>query len=277
MKFLQKLNNAIEKNNSLLCIGLDSDLEKIPSFLLKKQDPIFEFNKEIINQTYNLVCAYKPNIAYYESHGAKRIASLKKTVEYINKNCPDIPLICDAKRADIGSSSEQYAKSLFDYFNFDALTVNPYLGFDSIEPFLNYKNKGIIVLCRTSNPGASDFQDLIVEDEPLYIKIAKKVNQWNKKYKNCLMVVGATWPAQLREVRKIAPNMFFLIPGIGAQGGDLEKTLRNGLTKEKSGLIINSSRTIIYASSNADFASKARKEALSLKDLINEYRKKNTV
>lgn len=277
MRFLQKLNNAIKKNNSLLCVGLDPNLEKIPSFLSKKRDPIFEFNKEIVNQTHNLVCAYKPNIAYYESHGAKGIVSLKKTVEYISKNYPDIPLICDAKRADIGSSSEQYAKSLFDYFNFDALTVNPYLGFDSIEPFLNYKNKGIIVLCRTSNPGASDFQDLMIENEPLYIKIAKKVNQWNKKYKNCLMVVGATWPPQLLEVRKIAPNMFFLIPGIGAQGGDLEKTLKNGLTKEKSGLIISLSRAIIYASSNADFASKARKEALSLKDLINEYRKKNTV
>lgn len=272
MKFLQKLNNAIKKNNSLLCIGLDSDLEKIPSFLLKKQDPIFEFNKEIINQTYNLVCAYKPNIAYYESRGAKGIVSLKKTIEYVNKNYPDIPLICDAKRADIGFTSEQYAKALFDYFNFDALTINPYLGFDSMEPFLNYKNKGIIILCRTSNPGASDFQDLMIENEPLYIKIAKKVNQWNKKYKNCLMVVGATWTAQLREVRKIAPEMFFLIPGIGAQGGDLEKTLKNGLTRGKSGLIISLSRTIIYASPEKDFAQKAKEKALEVKNLINKYR-----
>lgn len=255
-----------------MCVGLDSDLEKIPSFLSKKQDPIFEFNKEIIHQTHNLVCAYKPNIAYYESRGAKGIVSFKKTTEYISNNYPDIPLICDAKRADIGSTSEQYAKSLFDYFNFDALTVNPYLGFDSIEPFLNYKNKGIIVLCRTSNPGASDFQDLLIENEPLYIKIAKKVNQWNKKYKNCLMVVGATWPEQLKKVRLIALEMFFLIPGIGAQGGDLGKTLRNGLTKGKSGLIISLSRTIIYASSKKDFAQKAKEKALEVKNMINKYR-----
>lgn len=277
MKFLQKLNNAIKKNNSLLCVGLDSDLEKIPSFLLKKQDPIFEFNKKIINVTADLVCCYKPQFAFYASQGISGLKALIQTIAYIHLKFPQIPVILDAKRGDIGSTAEQYAKEVFDVYLADAVTVNPFLGLDSMKPFLERKDKGIIILCRTSNPGASDFQDLNLNGVPLYLEIAKKVNQWNKKYKNCLMVVGATWTEQLRKVREIAPEMFFLIPGIGAQGGDLEKTLKNGLTRGKSGLIINSSRGIIYASSNADFASKARKEALSLKDLINEYRKKNTV
>lgn len=265
MNFIQKLEKAIRKNNSLLCVGLDSDLEKLPKTFLKKNDPVFKFNKFIIDQTWDLVCAYKPQIAYYEAQGIEGLKSLKRTVEYINKKYPYIPIICDAKRADIGSTSQQYAKSLFDYFGFDAVTVNPYLGFDAVEPFLNYKNKGVIILCRTSNPGASDFQDLKINKTPLYMEVAKKVAIWNKTYGNCLMVVGATWPQQLKKVRALAKDMFFLIPGIGAQGGNLEKTLRAGLTKEKSGLIINSSRGII-------FAENPRTAALQLRDGINKYR-----
>lgn len=272
MTFLKKIEKSITKNSSLLCIGLDTDIEKVPNYLLSSKDPIFEFNRKIIDQTYDLVCAYKPQIAYYEAHGIEGLKSLKKTVDYINKNFPYIPIICDAKRADIGSTSLQYAKSLFDYFNFDAITVNPYLGFDALEPFLNYKNKGVIILCRTSNPGASDFQDLKIKNESLYIKIAKKIIQWNRKYKNCLMVMGATYPKEILAIRKIAPEMFFLIPGIGTQGGNLQKTLEYGLTRKKSGLIINSSRAIIYASSAQDFARRAREKAIEVRNEINKYR-----
>lgn len=251
MKFLQKLNISIKRNNSLLCVGLDNC--------------DFEFNKKIIAQTHDLVCAYKPQIAFYEAAGVKGLKSLKETVDYLKKHHPIIPVICDAKRGDIGSTMKQYASSLFDYFGFDAATVNPYLGFDSLEPFLRRKDKGIIILCRTSNPGASDFQDLLVNGEPFYIKVAKKVVEWNKKYKNCLLVVGATWPEELRKIRTITPDMFFLVPGIGAQGGDLEKTLKYGLTKQNSGLIIHSSRSIIYNNN-------PRRKAEELKNAINKYR-----
>lgn len=251
MNFLQKLDISIKKNNSLLCVGLDNC--------------DFEFNKKIIDQTHDLVCAYKPQVAFYEAAGIEGLKSLKKTVDYLKKHHPTIPVICDAKRGDIASTMEQYAASLFDYYGFDAATVNPYLGFDSLEPFLKRKDKGIIILCRTSNKSASDFQDLLVNGEPLYIKVAKKVVEWSKKYKNCLLVVGATWPEELKKIRKIAKDMFFLIPGIGAQGGDLRKTLEYGLIKQNSGLIIHVSRSILYATS-------PRKEAKKLRNEINRYR-----
>lgn len=251
MKFLQKLNISIKKNNSLLCIGLDNC--------------DFEFNKKIIDQTHDLVCAYKPQVAFYEAQGIEGLKSLKRTVDYLKKNLPSLPVICDAKRGDIASTMKQYVASLFDYYDFDAATVNPYLGFDSLEPFLKRKDKGIIILCRTSNKSASDFQDLLVNDEPLYVHVAKKAVAWDKKYKNCLLVVGATWPEELKKIRKIAPDMFFLVPGIGAQGGDLEQTLRFGLTKENSGLIIHSSRSIIYDNN-------PRKKAQELRETINLYR-----
>lgn len=299
MDFLQKLNNTILKNNSLLCVGLDTDPEKIPQHLKNDSDPLFSFNKAIIDATHDLVCSYKPNSAYYEAQGTAGITALKKTIEYVHQTYPEIPLIDDAKRADIGSTSQQYAKAIFDYLGFDAVTVNPYLGADSVEPFLQYKEKGIILLCRTSNPGAADFQDLQVysssenpeliegdesrssEDTssrptrtiPLYIHVAKKVIEWNKLNNNCLMVVGATWPKQMQEIRALAPAMFFLVPGLGAQGGDLKETLINGLTKEKSGLILNASRAIIYASANEDFAQKAKEKAQELRESINQYRK----
>lgn len=250
--FLQKLDISIKKNNSLLCVGLDNS--------------DFEFNKKIIDQTHDLVCAYKPQIAFYEAAGIEGLKSLKKTVDYLKKHHPAIPLICDAKRSDIASTMEQYASSLFDYYGFDAATVSPYLGFDSLEPFLKRKDKGIIILCRTSNKNASDFQDLLINGEPLYLKVARKVVEWNKQYKNCLMVVGATWPEELKLIRKIAPDMFFLVPGIGTQGGDLERTLKYGLTKQNSGLIIHSSRSITYASN-------PRQKAQELRKTINRYRK----
>lgn len=251
MKFLQKLDVSIKKNNSLLCIGLDNC--------------DFEFNKKIIDQTHDLVCCYKANIAFYSAQGINGLDSLIKTIRYIHERY-DLPFILDAKRADIGNTAGNYVKEAFDVFAADAVTVNPYLGFDSIEPFLKRKDKGVIILCRTSNKSASDFQDLIVDGKPLYLKVARKVVEWNKKYKNCLMVVGATWPEELKKIRKIAPEMFFLIPGIGAQGGDLEKTLKYGLTKQNSGLIIHSSRSIIY-----DNNPRAKTE--ELKNAINKYRK----
>lgn len=265
MKFQEKLNKAIEKNDSLLCIGLDSDFEKIPPDFLKKKNSVFEFNKSIIDSTCDLVCCYKPQIAFYASQGLPGIDALIRTIAYIHLKYPQIPVILDAKRGDIGTTAEQYVKEAFGIYQVDAVTVNPYLGFDSLKPFLEKKDKGIIILARTSNPGAADFQDLKINEEKLYTRVAKKIVEWNKTYGNCLMVVGATWPEQLQVIRKIAPEMFFLIPGIGAQGGNLEKTLRAGLTKDKSGLIISSSRGII-------FSENPREEARKLKEQINKYR-----
>lgn len=265
MTFRQKLENIILKNNSLLCVGLDSDFEKIPPRFKTSKNPILEFNKVIIDTTHDLVCAYKPNIAYYSALGLDGLKSLQETIRYVHEVYPDVPVILDAKRADIGSTSKNYAIEVFKVLDADAVTVNPYLGFDSIEPFLKYSDKGVVVLCRTSNPGASDFQDLKVGNEKLYIKVAKKIVEWNKKYQNCLMVVGATWPGELSTIRKITPNMFFLIPGIGAQGGDLKKTLKAGLTHDKSGLIISSSRGII-------FSENPREKALKLRNEINKFR-----
>lgn len=279
MDFLEKVKKAIEQNNSLLCIGLDTDVEKIPSHLKSEPDPIFSFNKLIIDATHDVVCCYKANIAFYSSQGLKGIESLIKTIKYIHEQFPNIPVILDAKRADTGNTSEQYAKEVFDVIGADAVTVNPYLGLDSIEPFLKRKEKGVIVLCKTSNLGALDFQDLKIDGEPLYVRVAQKVVTWHQTYGNCLLVVGATWPEELKKVRDHAPNMFFLIPGVGKQGGDLQKTLENGLTADKSGLtpmksglIIHSARAIIYASGGEDFAQVAREKAEELKNTINQYR-----
>lgn len=280
MDFNQKLNAAIEKNNSLLCVGLDTDIEKIPQHLLTLADPVFEFNKKIIEQTSDLICCYKANIAYYSALGTKGLESLIKTIDYLKSQHPDIPFILDAKRADVGSTSEKYAKEVFDVLKADSVTVNPYFGLDSLEPLLKYKDKGVIILCKTSNPGAFEFQDLKVDGMPLYIKVAQKIVEWDQKYHNCLMVVGATWPEELKKIREIAPEMFLLIPGIGKQGGDLQKTLEYGLTKNKSGLtpmrsglIIHSCRDIIYSSSEQNFAEKAREKAIELRNEINKYRK----
>lgn len=282
MKFLQKLKNAIKQNNSLLCVGLDTDNSKIPKRFLTGSDPAFEFNKTIIDATSDLVCCYKANIAFYSAQGIKGLNSLIKTIKYIHKRY-DLPFILDAKRADIGNTAEKYVEEVFGVIGADAVTVNPYLGFDAIEPFLKRQEKGILILCRTSNPGALDFQSTEVsidfhfgsenqathreKAEPLYLKVAKKVVEWNKQYKNCLLVVGATWPEELRMIRKIAPEMFFLVPGIGAQDGDLEQTLKFGLTKENSGLIIHSSRSIIYSNN-------PRTKAEELKNAINQIRHK---
>lgn len=272
MLFQQKLDKIVKKNNSLLCIGLDSDADKIPIHLKQKEYPIFEFNKAIIQSTSDLVCAYKPNSAYYEAQGAKGISQLKKTCDFLKKNYPDIPIVLDAKRGDIGSTNESYVRYVFGYLGVDAVTLNPYLGKEALEPFLRIKDKGMIILCKTSNPGAGELQDLQFNGEPFYKYIAKKVvNDWNRN-NNCLMVIGATYPKELQEIRAIAKDITFLVPGIGIQGGDLKATVKWGLSSKKSGIIINCVRNIIYISKAHNFAEKAREEAKKLRDEINKYR-----
>lgn len=272
MNFQQKLDNIISRNNSLLCVGLDPDLDKLPKHLLNLDDPIFEFNKAIIDATHDLVCAYKPNSAFYEELGSDGIDQLKQTCDYIYTTYPQIPIILDAKRADIGSTNKGYVKFTFEYLNVDAVTLHPYLGSEALAPFLERQDKGCIILCRTSNPGAGEFQDIVLNNEPLYIHVAKKVvSAWNKN-NNCMLVVGATYPEELKKVRDLAGDMTFLVPGIGAQGGDIEKTVKAGLNSHKKGMIINSSRGIIFASNGTDFAEKARQEAQQLQNEINRYR-----
>jgi orotidine-5'-phosphate decarboxylase len=263
LKFLDKLDQATNKNNSLLCIGLDIDLNRIPQTILNKEDPIYISNREIVNATKDLVCAYKPNIAFYEMHGIYGLSSLIKTIELIQGT--GIPVILDAKRGDIGHSSAAYAKSIFEIYKAEATTVNPYLGHDSVEPFLEYQDKGIFVLCLTSNPGAKDFQ------RELFMDVAHEVKKWNK-YGNCGLVVGATKPEELKEIRKIAEDMPILIPGVGTQGGDIESSVKYGVNKQGNRAIINSSRSIIYASKEENFAEAARQAAQKLRDAINQYR-----
>jgi len=249
MNFIKKIENRMDKVNSLLCIGLDPVIEKIPKRFRDKQDSIFSFNRWIIDQTHEYVCSYKPNSAYYESNGASGIKALKKTCDYIKKNYPDIPIILDAKRGDIDHSNNEYAKFAFKYLNADAITLQPYLGNEALSEFFKYIDKGLIILCRTSNPGAGEFQDLIIDQYPLWQIIAREVSSnWEKQSKaDLLLVVGATYPDELKIVRKIAPNTTFLVPGVGSQGGSLEKTLKYGCNKNGKGVIINSSRGIIYA------------------------------
>lgn len=273
MKFIDKLKTQVEKNNSLLCVGLDSDINKIPAHLAREKFPLFTFNKEIIDATHDLVCAYKPNSAFYEELGSDGILQLKMTCDHLHERYSAIPIILDAKRGDIGNTNNGYAKYAFDYLKADAITLQPYLGQEALKPFLDRADKGCIILCRTSNPGAGEFQDLKVDRTPFYEIVARNVvEKWDYNH-NCCLVVGATYPEELKIVRKIARTMTFLVPGIGSQGGDLEKTLEAGLTKNGDGLIINSSRSIIFASAGADFAVKAREEAKKLRDEINKYRR----
>lgn len=269
MIFLEKLTQSIKTSGSLLSVGLDPDFERLPESLRSAHNPLFEFNKSIVDRTHDLVCAYKLQIAGYAALGIQGAEILKMTINYLANNYPTIPIILDAKRGDIADTSENYAKEAFDIFEADGVTVNPYLGKDALIPFLERRDKGVIVLCKTSNPDSKDFQDLSVDGQPLYIKIAKAVYSWHQEYNNCLLVVGATWPEQMKNIREATGDMFFLVPGIGTQGGDLKSTLKNGLREDGSGLIIHSSRGIIYASGESDFADKARLEATKLRDQIN--------
>lgn len=258
----QQLVSQINQKKSFLCIGLDVDLDKIPAHLLELEDPIFEFNKAIIDATHHLCVAYKPNTAFYEAYGIKGWQSLEKTIQYINEKHPEIFTIADAKRGDIGNTSTMYAKAFFNDLAFDSVTVAPYMGKDSVEPFLAFKDKHTILLALTSNEGAFDFQTKKIEEKELY----KQVLETSKTYKNSknlMYVVGATKAEYFKEIRKIVPNSFLLVPGVGAQGGNLQDVCKFGLS-ENVGLLINSSRGIIYASKNKDFAKVAAEKAKEL-------------
>jgi orotidine-5'-phosphate decarboxylase len=262
-KFVDKLLDVSRANNSLLCVGLDPDPQKLPV------DNVLEFNKAIIDATADLVCAYKPNLAFYEAMGIRGLQILKKTVAYVPKN---IPVIGDAKRGDIGNTAVAYAKALFEYYKFDAVTVSPYLGYDSVEPFLNYKHGGVFVLCRTSNRSAADFQDLVDNfGMKFYQSVALRASEWNKEG-NIGLVVGATYPEELKEVRKMCPEMPLLIPGIGAQGGDLELSVKYGTNARKEKAVIVAARQVLFASRGPDYARAARKAAMELRDSINRAR-----
>lgn len=267
MIFAEKLLNASRKNRSLLCVGLDPDPRLMPDM------SVLEFNREIVDVTSDLVCAYKPNLAFYEALGAKGLKALQETLAHIPKS---IPVIGDAKRGDVSSSSEAYARALFDTFDFDAITVNPYLGYDSIAPFVAYADKGVFILCKTSNAGSADFQELLCSEpgsaasSPLFELVARKAMVWNTRG-NIGLVVGATHPQQLKRIRQLCPGVPLLIPGIGAQGGDLATAVRYGADVSGEKAIINCSRQILYASNRNDFGEAARREALKLRDQINQH------
>lgn len=276
MTFIEKLSAAWETNDSLLCVGLDPDIHRFPLYLQGKPDSIFAFCKEIIDATADLVCAFKPQIAYF--HAARAENQLEAICTYLRESYPHIPLILDAKRGDIGATAEQYASEAFERYKADAVTLSPYMGFDSVEPYLRYKDKGAIILCRTSNPGGSDIQFLKVggADKPilLYQHIARMVaEEWNKNGQ-CALVVGATFPEELAHVRGIVGDMPLLVPGIGAQGGDIPATVLAGKTDKGVGMMINSSRAILYAGIEQDrnFAEMSREVAVKTRGDINLYR-----
>jgi orotidine-5'-phosphate decarboxylase len=263
----QQLTQAIHDKSSFLCIGLDVDLDKIPPHLLQEEDPIFAFNKAIIDATHHLAVAYKPNTAFYESYGAKGWQSLEKTIDYLNTNYPEVFTIADAKRGDIGNTSTRYAKAFFDQMGFDALTIAPYMGRDSVEPFLAFENKFVILLALTSNPGAFDFQ-VSDSQEHLFEQVLHRAQTY-AHHERLMFVVGATKTEYLSRIRSIAPSSFLLVPGVGAQGGSLEKVCDHALN-DQVGLLVNSSRVIIYASAGQDFAQAAAAKALELQQQMQD-------
>lgn len=271
MNFYQTLKGAWSDQNSLLCVGLDSVLDKLPASFRQSSTPLYDFNRAIIDATAKFVSSFKLQIAFYSSLG--RESELEKSIHYIKERYPAIVVILDAKRSDIGNTSEAYAREAFERYRADAVTVNPYLGGDSLEPFLAWKDRGVIILCRTSNPGAGDLQDLECQGRKLYIHVAEMAaNRWNKN-ENVSLVVGATYPQEIGEIRKVVGDKIaFLVPGIGAQGGDLKETVSRGKDSSGLGLMIHSARSIIYASSGDDFQEAAEREAKKLRDEINLYR-----
>lgn len=274
MTFIDKLSAAWTAHDSLLCVGLDPDIAKFPVHLHGKPDAIFAFCKEIIDATANTACAFKPQIAYFAALAAED--QLEAICTYLRETYPQIPIVLDAKRGDIGATAEQYAREAFERYGADAVTVNPYMGFDSIAPYLEWKDRGAIVLCRTSNPGGSDLQFLNADGKPLYQHVAQLVaEKWNTNGQ-CGLVVGATFPAELAQVREIVGDMPLLVPGIGAQGGDIQATVQAGRTAAGAGMMINSSRAILYAKPDdkisENFAQAARRVALQTRDEINRFR-----
>jgi orotidine-5'-phosphate decarboxylase len=270
MKFLEQLKAAWTRNDSLVCVGLDPELERFPPRLASQPSPIFEFNRAIIDATADLVCAYKPQIAHYAAYEAED--QLERTIEYIHQRHPGIPVILDSKRGDVGHTASRYAIEAFERYGADAVTVNPYLGTDSLEPFLSYEDRGVIVLCRTSNPGAGDLQDLETGGRKLFEVVAQlAASRWNSRG-NCALVVGATYPRELAQVRALTGDMPFLVPGVGAQGGDVQAVVTHGQTAAGDGLMVSSSRAILYAASDATWIEAARAAARTLRDEINKYR-----
>ncbi|MCI0706442.1 MAG: orotidine-5'-phosphate decarboxylase [Ignavibacteriae bacterium] len=268
MTFQQRIRTVQQKSNSLLCIGLDTDAKLLPRHLGRSADAVLSFNRRIIDATHDLACAYKLNLAFYESLGEKGWRVMEKTLEHIPRG---VITVGDGKRGDIGNTAERYAQALFSELGFDAVTVNPYMGYDSVEPFLRDKSKGVFLLALTSNPGSKDFQRLNVGSRPLYERVVQTAVKWNTK-KNIGLVVGATHPRELQRVRTLAPDMPILIPGIGKQGGDLKSAVQYGCAKKGYLAVINASRSIIYASRGKDFAQAARQEAMKLREEINRHR-----
>ena len=269
--FTQQLERAWRENDSLVCVGLDPEIERFPPRIRAEASPIFQFNRAVIDATADLVCAYKPQFAHYAAYEAED--QLERTIEYIHRVHPGIPVILDAKRGDIGHTAERYAIEAFERYGADAVTVNPYLGGDSLEPFLRHTERGVLILCRTSNPGAGDLQDLRVDGRPLYQVVAElAARRWNV-HGNCLLVIGATYPRELAEVRALVGDMPLLVPGVGAQGGDVEQVVASGCTRSGTGLIVSSSRAILYASAADDFAQAARAATASLREKINASRR----
>jgi len=268
--FIEKLELAWQRHDSLVCVGLDPEIERFPRHIAAQASPIFQFNKAIIDATHDLACAFKPQFAHYAAYEAED--QLERTIEYIHRTCPDVPVILDAKRGDISSTAERYAIEAFERYGADAVTVNPYLGTDALEPFLKHADRGVIVLCRTSNAGGRDLQDLKVGERALYEVVAQlAATRWNSRG-NCLLVVGATYPQELAAVRELVGDMALLVPGIGAQGGEVAKAVQAGQTRAGTGLLLSSSRAILYASPGADFADAARAATAALRAEINRAR-----
>ncbi len=270
MNFMQALRDRWNTSDSLVCVGLDPEPARFPGHLRDDADAVFTFCRDIVDATAGFACCFKPQIAHFAALGAED--ALRRLIAHAHAAHPGVPVILDAKRGDIGSTAQHYATEAFDRYAADAVTANPYLGGDALQPFLDRADKGVVILCRTSNAGARDLQDLLVDGRPLYQRVAETIaSRWNANG-NCAVVVGATWPAQLREVRAIVGDMPFLVPGIGAQGGDVEAVVRNAKTADGTGLIVSSSRAILYASDGPDFAKAAGTAAMALRDEINRFR-----
>jgi orotidine-5'-phosphate decarboxylase len=272
VRFANRLQAATARNNSLLCVGLDPDTRRFPKHLGSDPSAIVEFNRQIIEATIDLACCYKPNLGFYMAYGAAGLTALAETCAIIDHR---VPVLLDAKVGDINTTSEAYARGYFEELDVDAVTVHPYMGLDSIEPFLKYEDRGAFILIKTSNPGSKDVQDLRLagsEERPLYEHVAAQANAWNARYGNCGLVVGATWPGELSAIRATCPNLSILVPGVGTQGGDLEAAVQAGLDAQGAGILVNSSRGIIYAGSGEDFARASRRVALELRDRMNAVR-----
>lgn len=274
MTFMEQLHGAWQANDSLLCVGLDPEPARFPAQLRDHPDALFEFCRGIVDATADLVCAFKPQIAHFARLGAEPV--LERVIAHIHARHPGVPVILDAKRGDIGSTAQHYAAEAFDRYGADAVTVNPYLGRDSVQPFLDRADRGVIILCRTSNPGAAELQDLEVDGQPLYLHLAQRIaQQWNGNG-NCALVVGATWPQQLAQVRAATGDMPLLVPGVGAQGGDAQAVVRSGMDSRGTGLLVSSSRAILYAADDGDgdaqWREAARSAAGELRALINQAR-----